>query len=294
MATAFALVARGVADEIILVSRDPGGRATGEAEDLAHASMFLNPNPVTIRPGVLSDTAGSDVVVVTSSIRPTPQVRTRADLAEPNVAIIRQIMPQLVRHNPAAVFIIVTNPVDVMTHLAMRYGNLPPGRVIGTGTLIDTGRFRALLAELMGIYAHDVRAYVFGEHGETMVPALSQATVGGVKLPESDATILERFQQARDAGMEVFRKKGYTDYAIAGCAVMIVNAIAEDTHEVLPVSTLVEGQYGISGVSLSLPCVVGRQGIVRVLEPDLSDQEIAALRASAEAVRQVLDRVAPA
>src|SRR5690606_25729471 len=157
-----------------------GGRATGEAEDLAHASMFLNPNPVTIHPGTLADTAGSDVVVVTSSIRPGPEVKTRADLAQPNVDIFRQIMPQLAAASPGAVFIIVTNPVDVMTHLAIRYGKLPAGRVIGTGTLIDTGRFRALLAELMGIYAHDVRAYVFGEHGETMVPALSQATVGGM------------------------------------------------------------------------------------------------------------------
>ena len=289
-ASAFALVMRGLAEELVLVSRDPT-RARGDALDLAHASLYLDPKPVRIRAGEIADSAGSEVVIVTSSVR-LEGLKTRADLAAGNAAIFHTLIPQLAEVSPEANFLIITNPVDVMTYLALRLGSLSPKRVIGTGTLIDTGRFRALLAEHTGIHSHDVRAYVLGEHGDTMVPALSQATAGGVRLPASDATILEHFRRARQAGYDVFHSKGYTDFGIAACVTMIIEAIRNDTHEVLPVSTLLEGQYGIADVCLSLPCVVGRQGVLRVLEPDLNEEEIAALRASAAAVRQVIEAIA--
>jgi L-lactate dehydrogenase len=179
-----------------------------------------------------------------------------------------------------------------MTWLAIRSGGLDPRRVIGTGTLIDTGRFRALIARQTGIHSHDVRAYILGEHGESMVPALSQATAGGVRLPQSDAAILASFQEARQAGYDVFRRKGYTDYAIAACVTMIAAAVASDTHEVMPVSTLLDGQFGIGDVCLSLPCVIGRRGILRVLEPELSASEVEALRQSAQVVRTMIDAMA--
>ncbi len=296
-ATAFALVTRGLADELVLVSRDPTKIADGHARDLSHASVFLNPRPARIRSGTVDDAAGSDLVIVTNSI-PAPDRAAdddrpldRLELAEGNAEVLRKLMPALADGSPDAVFLILTNPVDVMTHVAIRAAKLSPRRVIGSGTLIDTGRFRELLAQLVGGHPVDVRAYILGEHGDSMVPALSQATVAGMKLPYSEDVIRDRFDRARRGGYEVFRSKGYTDYAIAACASMIVRAVTQDTHEVLPVSTLVDGPYGIRDVCLSLPCIIGRRGVMKVLEPDLDDAEAEALRQSAAVVRRVLDDI---
>ena len=289
-ATAFALTLRGLADELVLVARDPGGKAEGDALDLAHASVTLNPKPTLIRAGRLDAAAGSDVVVVTNSVS-MEGMTDRNDLAEGNSEIFREMLPRLADDSPDAVFVIVTNPVDVMTHLAVRWAKLSPRRVIGTGTLIDTVRFRSLLAEMVGIHSHDVRAYVLGEHGESMVPALSQATAGGVRLPESDAAIRERFERARRAGPEILKHKGYTDYAVAACTTMIVEAIVDNTREVLPVSTTIDGPYGLRDLAMSLPCVVGRRGVLRVLQPTLNDDETKALLASAAKIKAVIDRV---
>ena len=289
-AIAFALTLQGLADHIVLVSRDPSGKAEGDALDLAHAGVALNPKPTNITAGRLADAAGSDVVVVTNSV-PMDNMVDRNELAEGNSEIFKQMLPTLADDSPDAIFVIVTNPVDVMTHLAVRWAKLSPRRVIGTGTLIDTVRFRSLLAEMVGIHSHDVRAYVLGEHGEGMVPALSQATAGGVRLPESDAKIRDRFERARHAGIEILRHKGYTDYAVAACTAMIVGAIVDNTREVLPVSTTIDGPYGLRDVAMSLPCVIGRRGVLRVLQPTLSDDETAALLASAAKIKVVIDSV---
>lgn len=287
-AIAFALVMRGMGEELVLVSRDPAGKAAGDAIDLSHASLFLDTKPMRIRAGSLADSAGSDVVIFTNSAR-LDRLVTRRDLAAANAPIVKALMPALAGHSPDAVFVVISNPVDVMTYFALRYGGLAPQRVVGTGTLIDTGRFRALVAAHTGIHSHDVRAYILGEHGESMVPALSQATAGGVRLPESDESILAHFRRARRAGYDVFERKGYTDYAIAACVAMIVAAVADDTHEVMPVSTLMRGQYGLDDVCLSLPCVIGRRGVLRLLEPQLSRAEVEALHQSAETVRALID-----
>ena len=295
-ATAFALVARGLADELVLVSRDPAQAAEGHARDLSHAGVFLNPHPATIRSGTIADAAGSDVIVVTNSVPPEPAEEggppiDRLKLASGNAKVFRSLIPKLADASPDAVFVILTNPVDVMTHVAIRQGRLSPRRVIGSGTLIDTGRFRELLAELVGGHPLDVRAYILGEHGDSMVPVLSQATVAGMKLPVPEQEVRDAFDRARRAGYDVFRHKGYTDYAIASCASMIVEAVIRDTRQVLPVSTRVDGQYGIRDVCLSLPCIVGRGGVSRVLTPDLDASEVEALRQSAAVVRGAIDDV---
>ena len=287
-AAAFALVARGLADELVLVSRDPSHAAAGHARDLAHAGVFLNPRPADIRAGTLDDAADSDVVIVTNSV-PMEGMADRMQLAGGNYGIFQKLIPALADGSPDAVFVILTNPVDVMTHVAIRSARLSPRRVIGSGTLIDTGRFRELLADLVGGHPLDVRAYILGEHGDSMVPALSQATVAGMKLPAEHGEVRRRFEAARDAGFDVLKLKGYTDYAIAACTTMIVGAVAGDTREVLPVSTLVDGPYGIRDVCLSLPCIIGRRGVRRVLEPDLDESEVKALRKSAKKIRGVLD-----
>lgn len=295
-ATAFALVARGLADDLLLVARDPTGVAAGHARDLLHASVFVSPRPPgTVSAGTVADAAGSDLIIVTSSVPLPPrqpgQAPDRMALAEGNYHLFRTLIPQLAQGSPGATFIIVTNPVDVMTHVAITVGNLPPGCVIGTGTLIDTGRFRALLTDLVAGHPNDVRAYVLGEHGRTMVPALTTATIAGMPLPFAEGTIQQRFDEARDAGNRVFQEKGYTDYAIAACVSMIVKAVEQDTHEVLPISTLIDGPYGIHDVCLSLPCIVGRRGVLRVLEPKLDENEVKALRHSAGVIRKTLDRL---
>ena len=222
-AIAFALVLRQLGEEIVLVSRDPSGKAAGDALDLAHASLFLQPRPVRIAGGSLQDSAGSDIVIYTSSAR-MQRVVTRSDFAAANGPIVSELAPRLAAVSPKAIFIVISNPVDAMSYQMIRRGPVDPRRVIGTGTLIDTARYRALLAEHIGIHAHDVRAYILGEHGESMMPALSQATAGGVRLPATDASILEHFKRARQAGYDVFHRKGYTDYAIAACVTMIAAA----------------------------------------------------------------------
>jgi L-lactate dehydrogenase len=295
-ATAFALVTRGLADELLLVSRDPEKVALGHARDLQHASVFLNPRPARITSGTVEDAAGSDLIIITNSV-PAPKIDDptkpldRRTLAAGNVEVFERMLPALADGSPDAVFLVLTNPVDVMTYVATRTAKLSPRRVIGSGTLIDTGRFRELLAQLVGGHPVDVRAYILGEHGDSMVPALSQATVAGMKLPYEETVIRDRFERARKAGYDVFRSKGYTDYAIAACASMIVRAVVQDTREVLPVSTLVDGPYGIRDVCLSLPCIIGRRGVIKVLEPNLDEAEENALRESGRQVRQVIEEV---
>ncbi len=295
-ATAFALVTRGLADELLLVSRDPEKVALGHARDLQHASVFLNPRPARISSGTVEDAAGSDLIIVTNSVPPPDpndddQPLDRLSMAGENVKLFKNLLPRLADGSPDAVFLILTNPVDVLTYVAIRQAKLSPRRVIGSGTLIDTGRFRELLAQLVGGHPVDVRAYILGEHGDSMVPALSQATVAGMKLPYEESEIRARFDRARRAGYDVFVSKGYTDYAIAACASMIVRAVTQDTREVLPVSTLVDGPYGIRDVCLSLPCIIGRRGVAKVLEPNLDEAEEEALRESGRVVRRVLDDV---
>lgn len=295
-AIAFALVSRRLADELVLVSRDPDGVAAGHAMDLQHAGVFLNTRaPGDVRSGSIGDSAGSDIVIVTSSVPPPklpPGVKMdRGFLAEGNYKLFKDLIPQLADASPGAVFVIVTNPVDVMTWAAVDCCGLPARQVMGTGTLIDTGRFRALLRDRVDGHPNDVRAYVLGEHGSTMVAGVSVATIAGMKLPLTQEEVRDRFDGARESGHVVFRKKGYTDYAIAGCTSMIVRAVAEDTREVLPVSVRVDGPFGLDGVCLSLPCVIGRGGVMRILEPDLDAEERDQLKQSAAAIRSQYERV---
>lgn len=283
-AVAFAAVARGVARELVLVDTDRR-RAHGEACDLLHASAFVRPTHVVA--GDVPDTAGSDVVVVSAAVADTSGTRT-ATLRE-NARLYAELVPRLRSASPGALFVCVSNPVDVLTYLAIRVGGVEPRLAVGTGTLIDTGRFRALLSESWRIHADDVRAYMLGEHGDTQFAALSVASAGGVRFRQDDATVIAAAEAARRAGYEVVAEKGYTNYAIALATTLILEAVAGDTHTVLPLSVLVEGFHGVSDVCLSLPVVVGRRGVERVLPVDLSVDELASLRRSAETVRTLID-----
>jgi L-lactate dehydrogenase len=285
-ATAFALVTRGLIRELVLVGSDRA-KSEGEAADLQHACAFVR--PIKVVEGTLDDTAGSDIVIVTASV--PDRGGGRLVLAGDNARLYSQLIPQLARTSPGSILVVVSNPVDVMTLVALRHSGFAPHRVIGTGTLIDTGRFRAILSETWQINPADVRAYILGEHGDSQFPALSVASAGGVKFDQHDAFVHAAAEQARNAGHEVFQKKGYTNYAIALATAMIVEAIADDTHAVLPVSTLIEGYLGVRDVCLSVPCVIGREGVVRMLPVDLNGMEAELFRRSAQVLKGVVDSI---
>ena len=287
-AVAFALVMRGVPHELVLVGRTRA-KSLGDALDLQHAAAFVR--SMRVGAGEAADTAGSDIIIIAASAPQEGPVTDRLALAGPNARLLRELVPPLAALSPKAVLVVLTNPVDVCTHVALRASGLAPGQVLGSGTLIDTARLRSLLARDTAINALDIRAYVLGEHGDSQFPALSVASVGGLRLDRHDATMDAVVAEARAGGYQVAREKGFTNYAVALSATLICEAINDDARTVLPVSTLIDGFQGVADVCLSLPCVVGRGGIHRVLSVDLDPAEADQFRRSAAIIRAVLDRV---
>lgn len=283
---AYSLVMRALADEVVLVDRAEE-IAEGEAHDLTHAAS-LTAHPVEVRAGQVEDTAESDVVIICASLPWLPEFKSRLDLAAGNARLYGELVPELARRSPDAVLLVVTNPVDVLTFHALRLSGFPASRVIGAGTLIDSARFRALLSQELGIHPDDIRAYILGEHGDSGFPALSVAMTGGRRIDSESAHGAEVFRTALASGHYVFERKGYTNYAIAMAAATIVEAIARDSRRTMPVSVLVEGFLDEDDVCLSLPCVIGRAGVVRQLHPALSDEEEKAFRHSAQVVRDAI------
>jgi L-lactate dehydrogenase len=284
---AYTLLLRGLADELVLVDRQPGV-AEGEALDLDHAEAFTA-HPVAVRAGGLADTAGSDVVVLACSVPWSADYTSRFDIGRDNLAIFQDVVPPLAEASPRAKILVITNPVDVMTWHAIRLSGFEPGRVFGTGTLVDSARFRMLLSEKMGIHPDDLRAYTLGEHGDSQFPVFSLAVAGGTRIAENDATH-EVFRQASRSGFEVVRRKGHTNYTISMAATLVIEAIAWDTRRTMPLSVRIDGFLGARDVCLSLPVVVGRAGVTRVLEPKLGEEESASFRRCAEIVREAIQR----
>jgi L-lactate dehydrogenase len=283
----YTLLMRGLATELVLVSRRREF-AEAEALDLGHAATFLD-EAVVVRAGGAEESAGSDLLIVTDSVPADAARNTREDWAAGNYRRFQTLLPPLARASPEATILVITNPVDVMTYHTIRITGFAPGRVIGTGTLIDSARFRKLLSTKFQIHCDDVRAYILGEHGDGQFPALSVAVTGGERIDSSDA-VLRLFEQAVASGHEVFRRRGYTNYAIAMAAALIVESIAHDLHRTIPVSTLVDGYLGVRDVCLSVPAVIGRGGVIRLLHPALSEDEAERFRRSGETVRALIGR----
>lgn len=290
---AYTLAASGVAREIVLVDADRG-RAEGEAMDIAHAVPFHA--PVTVTGGGFAEAAGAVVTVIAAGAAQR-EGETRPALLRRNFEVIRSIVREAVRASPEGIVIIATNPVDALTFAALRVSGLPPAKVFGSGTVLDTARLRAELAVHYAVDARNVHAYVLGEHGDNEVVAWSAATLANVQLYEycrlsgmtctrEDMTAIAA--RVRDAAYEIIRRKGATNFAIAAALTRVVEAIVRDESSVLTVSSLVEGPYGIDGVCLSLPAIVDASGIRRVLPIPLSDNEIEGLRRSAAAVRAAI------
>lgn len=283
----YALTLKELCRELVLVSRTKE-TAQAEALDLSHASA-LGVNMMDIYAGDVKDIAGSQIVVLCASVPANDHVKwSRTELAKDNWALYAEILPDIVKHAPDAVYIVVANPVDMLTYRTVKLTGLDPSRVIGTGTLVDSARYRKLIARETGVHPMDIRAYIIGEHGDSQVLANSIAAIGG-EHAQSQFTDWDLFQEAVDSAYTIFHTRGYTNYGVAKAVSLLVHSITTDACHTLPVSTLLQGEYGVSDVCLSLPCVVGKGGIHRVLRPTLNQTEFDLFRESAKAVRAVID-----
>jgi L-lactate dehydrogenase len=295
---AYALVLSGLASEIVLIDANER-RAEGEAMDLLHAVPFAK--PVRIWAGTYADAAGAAVTVVTAGAAQRPG-ETRLDLVRRNDAILADVVPAVARANPEGVLLIASNPVDVMTYRALQRADLPPQRILGSGTILDTARFRSLLAAHVGVDPRSIHAFVVGEHGDSEVALWSGANIAGMAVDEFCAAHGIVFTDAdRDsitdrvcrAAYEIIERKGATYYAIGGGLLRIVEAILRDQRTVLSVSSRISDFYGIDDVCLSLPTIVGAGGVETVLRVGLSSSEAAALRRSAEVLRETIAELDP-
>jgi len=293
---AYALQLSGLAGEIVLIDANQA-KAEGEAMDLMHSVPFGA--PTRIWAGDYADCAGATAVVICAGANQKPG-ETRLDLVRKNAAIFDQIIPQIVRYTREAILLVATNPVDVLTYATLKRSGLPPQQVIGSGTILDTARFRALLGQHYGVDPRSVHAYIIGEHGDSEVPVWSLAHIAGMQLADfcrlnnmvcDQAALDDIFERTRNAAYEIIDRKGATYYAIASGLLRIVEAIARDQNTVLSVSSLITDYYGVSDICLSLPTVVDRGGAERVLRLQLSDEEAARLRASADVLRRTAEAI---
>lgn len=291
--TLFQLVLEGVAQELAVVDVVTD-RAEGEMLDLLHGT-HLSHRVKFSGPGYEA-CEGADFVVITAGIPRKPD-ETRLDLLKKNVDNLRDnVLPTLSKHARNAFIIMLANPADVLTYQAASHGAFPADRVIGTGTLLDSTRLRSLLADRLDVDPRQVYAYMLGEHGDSQYPYLSGATVAGIPLAEfpgySKEMVDEVINATRFGGAEVIKRKGGTFYAVAPMIVELIKAIKNDTHQVLPVSTLLNGEFlDMRNVALSLPCVIGKQGRIKIVPPKLSEDEQSGLLKSYNVLREALHSV---
>ena len=291
-ATAYAAMVRGSADEIVLYDID-GKRAHAEALDIAHGAMFAHEATVTGGDDIelLRD---CDMVIITAGARQKPG-QPRLELAGANVAILEKLLPNILSVAPNAIIMLVTNPCDVLTVVAQKITGLPANRVLSSGTVLDSSRLRWLIANKAGVSIKSVHANVVGEHGDSEFPVWSAANIGMVPLTEwkqdgklvfTDEVRAELANEAMRAAYKVIEGKGSTNYAIGISGARIAEAFLGGQNAVLPVSTTIAGElYGFKDVALSLPTIVNREGIQRVLPVPMNEAEMAQLKASAEAIR---------
>ena len=291
----FALMMSGMASEILLIDNNRE-IAEGHAMDMNHGMPFVR--PTKIHPGTYADCRGADIVVITAGAAQKPG-ETRLELVRKNTEIFKKIIPEIVKQDPG-ILLIVSNPVDILTHVTHRISGLPMNRIIGSGTILDTARLRFLLSHHCGVDARNVQAYVIGEHGDTEVPVWSQVSIAGmgfdnycamsrISCEKDDQNLL--FKQVKQAAYEIINRKGYTNHAIALGLLQILSSILRGENSVLTISSLIDGYYGIDEVCMSLPAVLNQNGIQRQLFMELSDEEISMFRHSAETLKEVIQQL---
>lgn len=294
--SAFALMQSGLFSEMVLIDVDTR-RAEGEALDIVHGVPFAS--PMKIYAGTYDDVADAAIIVVTAGAAQKPG-ETRLDLVNKNVGIFKSIIPQIRESGFKGILLVVANPVDVLTYAAIRMSGLPEGRVIGSGTVLDTARLKYMLGEHLDVDPRDVHAYIMGEHGDSEFAAWSSAMVAGVPLntfcemrghrdhKAAEARIAEN---VKNSAYEIIEKKHATYYGIAMSVKRICTAIMRDEDCVLPVSSLMVGEYGLNDIAISMPTIIGKGGVVCRVPVALSDDEMAQLHGSADALKAIIDQV---
>jgi L-lactate dehydrogenase len=291
---AYACLIRGVAKQIVLYDTNKT-KVDAESLDLNHGLQFV---PMASLEGSddLEICRNADVIVITAGAKQKPG-QSRMDLASANTEICRRLIPRLVELAPSAILLLVTNPVDVITYIAMKLSGLPSSRVFGSGTVLDSSRFRFLIARRLKVAVQNVHAYIAGEHGDSEIPLWSSATVANIPLHEwavaghGKLTVRDRteiFQNVKTAAYQIIQGKGATNYAIGLATARILEAILHDENRILPVSSLLTDYQGISDVCLSVPCIVNRRGIDAALAVPMNDAEKAGLQNSAETIRTAI------
>jgi len=292
---AFNLMISGLANNIILIDRSKE-TVEGHAKDLNHGLSFVS--PARIKPGDYEDCRDADIVVVTAGVAQKPG-ESRIDLVRKNTEIFKDLIPKIVQHNPR-ILLIVSNPVDILTYVALQVSDYPMNRVFGSGTMLDTARFKSLLGEHCRVDSRDVNAYIIGEHGDSEVPVWSIATIGGIPLEqfcsqcqrectEKDKTDI--FEKVKNAAYEIIDKKGATYYAISLALVNIVGSILRNENHVSTVSTLLDDYYGVSDVCLSIPVIINNNGISEVVKVKLNKKEEKEFKHSASVLKNIIKEI---
>jgi len=286
---AFTMYLKNTAQEIMLYGRDKD-KLIGEQLDFMHSLSFLGTTHISVG-SEPAELAGSDIIVFTAGAAQEPG-ETRLDLVKKNTAILEGMLPDIIKYAPESIILLVANPVDILTYKAVVGTKLPRGRVFGSGTTLDTARFRFHLSEYLGVNPKSVHAYILGEHGDSSFPTLSSANVGGQLITTmkdfSRDKALEAYTKARDAAYKIIAAKGATYYAIGVVINQLVHAILTDAGRVYPLSVVLEGEYGHTDIALSVPCVLGRGGVERVIEIPLSEEEKLKLQISVETLKKYI------
>ena len=293
--TAYTLMLNGLFSELVLIDINTT-KARGEAMDLNHGLPFAK--PVKIYQGSYEDSKDSDLIIITAGAN-QKEGETRLDLVHKNTAVFRSIITEVVKYNSPenTLLLVVTNPVDILTYVTWKLSGFPINRVLGSGTVLDTARFKYLIGQHTGVDARNVHGYILGEHGDTELPAWSLTSIAGMPMDvycakcnecENCNELDKIFNEVKNSAYEIINAKGATYFAVALAVERIVEAIMRDEHSILTVSSILQGQYGISDVAISVPTVVDRNGINRVLEVPLSEEELKLLNRSAETLKSII------
>lgn len=294
--TAYSLINQGLCEEIVLIDVNKE-KAYAEALDMQHSMFFMNRN-ILVKAGDYADCQDANIVVITASAPMPKESHNRLEMLAPSMRIISDIVNSVMASGFNGIFVVVSNPVDVMSYMVWKLSGLPARQVIGSGTALDTARLCCNLATLYDLDCKSVEAFVLGEHGDTEFMSYSTATIGGKYLSDvmadnenrtKDATKESLLQKTREAGWEIFNRKGNTCYGIAASTSAIVKSILFNENRILPVSVCLQGQYGLDGMYLSVPTILNASGAKEIVEIRLTDEEKQDLSASAEVIRSFYD-----
>ena len=289
--TGYALMVQGIASEIVLIDINKE-KAEGEAMDLMHGASFVP--PVEVSAGDYSDCKNADVVIITAGAKQESD-ETRLDLVKKNTEVFKQIVPNITKYNKDAILLVVTNPVDILTYVTLKLSGLPKNQVIGSGTVLDSSRFRSLISNHCQVAASNVHGYIIGEHGDSEVPVWSLTNIAGTPLDnycpicdyDCEGELTGIGEQVKNSAYEIIEKKGATFYAVALAVARIVRSILRDENSILTISSLMEGQYGINDICLSLPTIVDSAGVEQVLSLPLNKDEEEAFQKSAQKLKEI-------